>query len=145
MKTGTIKFLIAISLIASAISCKNKNKISPQDAAKTQISKTWILDTGTAVALDGEDVTADYAGFEITFTATGTYNAQNGIPAFNANGTWSFAGESLTQINRDTDISTSIILTDNDLLMTFTLSESQLGSRTTALAGEYFFKLVKKN
>jgi hypothetical protein len=145
MKTKTIKLAVAFCIIALSLSCKDKNKVNPQDAAKTMISKTWILDAGTAVTLGGEDVTADYAGFEITFANNGSYVTQSGTPAFHTSGTWNFVAESLIQIARDSDITTDIVLTENSLLMTFTVSESQLGSRTTSLAGEYIFKLVKKN
>ena len=143
MKTHT-KILFLLAAI-SVISCKkDKPEISLQEAAKAKLSTTWILAEGSSVTLDGEDVTSDYTAFEITFNPAGTYTTINGPAAFNTSGTWVFNGTSLTSITRDGDVATTLTLTDTTLMLEFTIDESQIGSRTTALTGEYVFNLIKE-
>lgn len=116
--------LISVSLFTYT-GCKNKNN-DPEPVTDIQFDKlnhVWKINTAT---LDGSDKTADYAGFQLTFSGTKgtppfTYST-SGRPSLSpwpASGNWDFGSSPETIMIRDKG-------TPDELSMTYAVTESTL-------------------
>ncbi len=111
---------------------------NPQDS----IHGTWVLEGDGYVKRDEVDVSADYAGLTLTFSANGTYTSINGGVLLEASGTWAWQDKGITQLVLDGNQQVFVVgLNDADLHLQFTLDESTPGGRTSSLSGEYDVKL----
>jgi len=103
------KIIYASILIALLLfGCKNDDEsLSPEQLNTLKWTKTWSLGANGHVLVDGQDITSDYSGFEITFESTGDskiYQVHNGQKAFPvAIDTWNFTDETYTSIVRGSD------------------------------------------
>jgi len=129
--------VITLGLIALGLgisSCSDDN-----DPAEDQdlLVRTWTLGTDGSVKKDDADVSADYAGLQVTFVKDGTYTSAHAVRLFKSSGTWERKGSS--QLNLDGDFEVTIAsVTATDLSLQLTLNEDDLvGGRTQALVGEY--------
>jgi len=120
--------LIALGLGVSSCS-DDDNPAEEQDA----LVRTWTLGT---IKKDGTDVTADYAGLQVTFVKDGTYTAQHAGHFFEASGTWVRKGSGQLTLDGDFEITIASV-TATDLSLQLTLNENDLGGRVKALVGEY--------
>lgn len=110
----------------------------------------WTVANGGSVTKDGQNLTADYAGFElrlISGASNKTYTSTPN-PLFDQNGSWSFAGGNydkiqLTGAQPAAGKEISFTRTDDRLTLAFTVPMPS-NARVTALAGSYLFELVKK-
>jgi len=120
-----------------ASSCSDDDAGEEQDA----LVGTWTLGTAGSVKKDDTDVTADYAGLQVTFIKDGTYTSQHAGRLLKSSGTWVRTGSG--QLTVDGDFAITIVsVSATDLILQLTLSEDDLGGRVKALVGEYDIHLV---
>jgi len=107
----------------------------------------WTPDTNTnAITLEGEDRTADFQNFTITFTET-TYTSSGGGEVWpDASGAnWTFVGEDgsqADQIVRPDGVEVDVSVSADQLILTFTIDdEGNPGGRTTGIGGEWTLRL----
>ena len=135
--------LFIIALVVLSISCGGDDTPSEptaQELALEQLSATWNL-SGGSIRLDGLDVSANYPGFSLSYSAN-SYTTQNGGDLFSASGTWSWVGDSDRLIMLDDGKQINIsTLNDADLVFSFQLSSS--GGEAAGLPGSYEIALKK--
>lgn len=139
---NTLTLLIA-AVVALSLSCggdEAPSEPTAQELALEQLSATWSINGGS-IQLDGQDVTANYPGLTLSYTAN-NYSTQNGGDLFSASGTWSWAGDSdrliLLDDGKQINIST---LTDTDLVFSFQLSST--GGEAAGIPGSYEIGMKK--
>ncbi|EOZ95846.1 hypothetical protein A33Q_3208 [Indibacter alkaliphilus LW1] len=115
-------------------------------------SQVWTLEGGGSVVRDNRSETANYSGFEITFSASQssrTYATVNNNDLFDSNGNWSFVGDNLDKITLTgsrpaSNQEISFTRTGNDLRLQFTIPMPS-NARVQAVAGSYTFNLKRKD
>lgn len=156
-KTVLLFFLAAVFFLGS---CGGKEgPDTPGEKTPEQIaiesltggsSMIWTVANGGSVTKDAQNVTSDYAGFELRLITGASNKTYTSTPnsLFDQNGSWSFAGQNFdkiqmtgTQPAAGKEISFS--RTDEKLILNFTVPLPS-NARVTALAGSYIFELVKK-
>lgn len=113
---------------------------------KTLIVKTWKLNGGT-IEKDGTDVSADYAGLELTFVSAGTYTSKNGGLLFRSSGTWRWKSTDATVLLLDGELEVNVKeITATDFHSQFNLSEDYAaGGRSQGVIGPYEVTLKAAN
>lgn len=108
------------------------NEPSAQELALEDLAGTWRL---VSIAVDGNDVTANYPGFTFSCTET-TYTTTNAKTLFRASGTWSWADNTTsTLFNLDDGKSISITeLNQSAFRLSFTHSS---GGVAAGVSGNY--------
>jgi hypothetical protein len=128
--------VITLGLIALALGVSSCGDDDDPAADQDALVRTWTLGTAGTVKKDDLDVTADYAGLQVTFIKDGTYTAQHAGHLFAPSGTW--VRKSSAQLMLDGDFEITIVsVTTTDLSLKLTLNEDDLGGRVKALVGEY--------
>ncbi len=102
---GTMLMLAFLASISVRCSCENKNTATPNTPAQN-LARTWKVNQArkSGVAFTG----ADFSGFRITFSATGTYNITKALSPVSpskspsSGGTWALANNN-TQLDFDTN------------------------------------------
>ncbi|SHH17568.1 hypothetical protein SAMN04488109_3012 [Chryseolinea serpens] len=114
---------------------------------KTLIVKTWKLSGGGTIVKDGTDVSADYAGLELTFVSAGTYTSKNGGHLFRASGTWRWKSTDATVLLLDGELEVNVKeITATNFHSQFNLSEDYAtGGRSQAVVGPYEVTLKGTN
>lgn len=140
MKPSLINTIILITL-TMCFSCGKNDGIDNQPTAQEQfisdISKTWDISNNGTITQDGVDVTSKFPDFKLTF-GNKTYTSIGGLNLWlDGTGSWEFASsETTTEIIIDS-ITMSVTLTSSTITLTFTLSNSAIGGRTSSLSGNY--------
>ncbi|MCE7991267.1 MAG: hypothetical protein HEP71_04770 [Roseivirga sp.] len=112
-----------------------------QEIALELLSGNWALDNGGSVKLDGEEITANFSGFGVSFT-DGAYSTTAGGDLFRASGTWQWVADSDRQILMDDGKEISITtLSETELVFSFQFAGS--GGVVAGLAGNYTIALKK--
>ena len=122
--------LMLVSVVAFN-SCKKTTEEpkTPEQEQTEKLARTWKVATGAnAVTIAGNDVSADWATFEITFT-DGGYTctgqaADKGIQVWPNTGTWTYATDDISTLLRSDGTDITISVTDAALLMTFNYSSA---------------------
>ena len=150
-KASKFVFRLVLAIAASAFilqasSCKDDDPQNPEDPEKTAQEKAAeILTTGSwepqAITREGVDVSAEYAGFSVTFTGS-NYTTTNGGSAWPASGTWAFDGTSATRIIRDGSVIIETSISEGSLVMAFTLDE-EVFARTKTVSSNYQFSMAQ--
>ena len=141
-RISIVGLILALGIVFSA--CK-KDPVTPKTDEELQLEKlekTWIVESGSnKVTIAENDVTDEWTSFELTFTE-GNYTSSGAASTdvWPAGGTWSFATDDVTIIQRD-GIDISINVSDNTLLMTFTYTT---GGRLDGVDGNWVFNMVPK-
>jgi len=148
-KILTIALILGIFVL---VGCKKTPTPQPteEELRLDEIVGTWQLGSGT-VSLDGDDRTADWAGFVVTFTDSKGYSTTN---SFDENvwppaGTWNFQGTTGTALDvlvRSDGISvniTSISATSLTLTFDYLLSAPLKNGRVESIEGNWIFSLSK--
>src|SRR6187455_3391774 len=123
MKLFNSILIITLGLTALFLSgCSKENDPSEKEKQLNSISGTWKI---SSAALDGQDVTAEFAGFEVTFSGSPTADlftygvtGRLDVSPWPAGGTWRF-GSDLSNIIRDPG-------TADELLINYSITASQL-------------------
>ncbi len=141
-----IKYLISTALIIAVIlstGCKKKNDDpTPQDNQKKLLINNgvaWILGS---VTKDGLDVTDQFQGFQL-IVGDFTFSTSKSLPsAWPASGTWSFANEAGTLVNRNDGVQIQVQVSATSLKLTFSVTGLGGGGRVGSVDGGYVFDLV---
>jgi hypothetical protein len=135
--------LVAMLLFAGVCTrCKDDD--STNDPSVEAIERTWVL-TGGTITKDAVDVTEQYPGMTIAFSASGTYTARNAGGLFEAVGTWVWADASATALVLDDGLEVSVLtLNATDLHLAFTVAD-EVSGRTEHTGGDYVVKLKAGN
>ena len=152
------KYIAVLVIVAGGfIAGCDKDTIDPPtpEALKTELlagesSKTWGLASGSAVTLDGDDRSGDWAGFELTLTASKGYSTSTSFDdnVWPSAGTWDYqgtTGSGLDVIVRSDGIRVNI---DNASASGFTMSFDYILSkplkngRVESIEGNWIFKMV---
>ena len=93
-----------------------------QELAFERLSGSWDMSQGGLIIIDGNDATANFIGFGLSFT-DGGYNTTNAGELFSATGTWSWADEEAQMISLDDGKLVTIqSLTETELVFNFQFS-----------------------
>lgn len=136
----SILFLVCLTIISG---CKSDSTDpTPQENQKMLLINnglSWRLGT---VTKDGLDVTDQFTGFKLTI-GNFTYTTINALPsAWPTSGTWSFANEAGTMIDRNDGVQITVAVTPTTLKLTFSVLGLGDGGRINGVDGEYVFDLV---
>lgn len=141
-----MKKLITIFLstvLAAGLACTGDDPVlvSARQLAFERLSGKWAFGTSGSILLDGEDISANYPGFTLSF-ADGSYQTQNGGDLFSATGSWEFLDEEARMIRLDSGEEITIInLTESEFEFSF-LSDGNGGS-AAGIGGNYLITLNK--
>jgi hypothetical protein len=156
LRHWTLAFLAVLFLAIQSCGGEDPAPTTPKtpeelalEALAATGTQTWTLAGGGSVTRDGADVSPTYSGFELVMNSgsSKTYTSRNNNDLFDANGNWTFAGANFDKFtlsgtkpaaNREISFTAS----GNNLTLVFTVPTP--GSRTSAVAGNYIFKLLKK-
>lgn len=141
-----IRSITVLSLLILVLNCQNENDDpSPQDLALQRLTAgEWTLGTTGFVQLDGQDVSANYPGFTLSFNNQ-QYQTTNAGNLFRASGSWEWVGASSNQLITDDGLDVTIRdLTANRLEFTFILTSTRsVAAGTEGIRGSYRIRLVK--
>ena len=147
------KLSFAIALLAFGVifsACKKDDPPAKTDE-QIQLEKltgTWAVPSPAAantVTIQGNDVTADWSSFKITFsdgnfTTVGNDAAPEVWPS---SGTWSFASGDVNTLQRGDGVDISVNVSESSLTMTFNYTAP--GGRLNGVEGDWQFNgLVKE-
>ena len=113
-----------------------------QELAMPDLLAVWRIEPKNGVSVDGQDVTAEYAGFTLTMDQT-TYNTTNGANLFDAVGTWQWVASDTDLIMDFSDGKRINIqtLTSSQLVLNFQFAGA--GGARAGIAGSYVLNLSK--
>ncbi|MEZ4946089.1 MAG: hypothetical protein R2804_11195 [Cyclobacteriaceae bacterium] len=136
----SIIFIICLVLISG---CKSDSSDpTPQDNQKKLLINDGLSWTLGTVTKDGLDVTDQFTGFKLT-VGDFTYTTVNALPsAWPASGTWSFANEAGTLVDRNDGVQIAVTVTTTSLQLTFSVTGLGDGGRIKGVNGQYVFNLV---
>lgn len=135
--------LFTLLLFVSLASCGSDDTSGPslQDLTFEKLAGNWTLSTNGSIRLDGQNVSANYAGFSLSF-ADGSYTTTNAGDLFRANGTWQFVGETAESISLDSGEEITVLeLTETRFVFSF--SSNGTGGTAAGIAGNYTITVVK--
>ena len=112
-----------------------------QEMALERLEGQWTFGSSGGITRDGQDVSLNYPGFSLSFTA-GTYQTQNGGDLFSTSGTWQWANDEARLISLDSGVQLTIsTLTETDFQFSFTFAGS--GGVAAGTSGVYVVTLEK--
>ena len=130
-------------LLSSSCDKENDTTASKQKGITGKLrAGAW---TPAEVRRDGGNITAAYTSMRLTID-TNTYSTTNGGLAWPLNGTWTFPEGSTTTILRDNAVLITFALSSDSktLDMDFVIAERQYtGGKVTGLEGVYHFKFTR--
>lgn len=142
MKYHPISIILIVGLLLVAGCKKKHDDPTPQDNQKKLLINNGVSWTLGSVTKDGFDVTDQFAGFKLT-VGDFTYTTVNALPtAWPASGTWSFANEAGTLVDRNDGVQIAVVVTTTSLKLTFSVTGLGDGGRIKGVNGEYVFDLV---
>ena len=151
-----LRIVLAQLFVLHVMSCKEEDPTPQETREEVAVREltdegnaNWVVANGGSVIQDGNNVTADFLGFEIRFVAnqekkyTATSNS-----LFDPSGTWEFVGSNFDKIQLSGALPAagkeiSFSRTGDKLRLIFTVPFPEQ-ARVTALAGSYVFELVKE-
>lgn len=144
LKTPFCIWSLVLFLIVTFANCGSDDgpgEPTAQELAFELLSGSWSLANGGSVTLDGENITANFTGFQVSFT-DGTYGTSDAGDLFKANGTWQWVADSASEILLDDGKAISIsMLSETDLVFRFQFAGT--GGVVAGLAGSYVVTLKK--
>lgn len=153
----SLLILAAVSLVYAGCKDDDDNKDSEEKKQLSKLLGTWTLQTATADDTDRTDAFSDLVltlagsyveGGTYNYSFTGTRPDPSPWPA---SGTWKFGANKATEIIRDPNSSSEILMnyqvTDTDLVISFTVPDgsSWAGgtSRVRSVTGDWTFTFTK--
>ena len=115
-----------------------------QELAFERLSGSWDMSQGGLIIIDGNDATANFIGFGLSFT-DGGYNTTNAGELFSATGIWSWADEEAQMINLDDGKLVTIqSLTETEFVFSFQFSGTGgEANHADGIAGSYTITVNK--
>ena len=141
-KREIITGLIILGLLFLAFSCGPDGPVEPslQDLTYEKLAGDWTLGQFGSIKVDGNNVSANYPGFSLSF-AEGTYTTANAGDLFRASGTWQWGDASAHTVVLDDGKQVTIqSLTTTKFVFGFT---NATGPTRAGLAGEYIMTVEK--
>lgn len=141
----TLRISVQLALIVALLfysGCKNDddNITDPEAEQLAKLSVTWVLGS---VKNDNTDVTAQYAGFELSVNGDKTFSTKSGGNAWPKEGSFDFADESFKKLTRSDGIEVTILsLTDDQLSLSF--NQPNVSGRVSGITGQFTFMLKKQ-
>lgn len=135
---------LAYSILLLLLSCDKEDAAGSSEKAVTDKFRAGVW-TPAEVKRDGVNITAEYTSMRLTID-TNTYSTTNGGLAWPSSGTWTFPEASTTTILRDNAVLITFILsTDAKTLdMDFVIAErAYTAGRMTGLEGVYHFRFTR--
>ncbi len=151
MKSKALLFTLLLGGMVYFTSCKKPTDPpkSDEQIRTEELSGTWVLQSGAnAVTLDGNDRSADWAGFTLTLGDKSYTTSSSASPeVWPASGTWEFGKNADNSVNvnvlvRNDGIEIQNAVTETSLTLQFTYTAP--GGRLTGLEGDWVFKMVKQ-
>lgn len=138
MKKLAIFTLLVFTVL---VGCKDKEVVNP-------LIKTWTVNTGNGdyVTVDGEDISYQYAGFEIQFQEVGSkvFFVTNGGTAFPLDvDTWEYNADKSAIIRGSDGVEISQVIEGGSLTLRFSI-DIYTNARTEGTFGNFEFKLSPK-
>jgi hypothetical protein len=146
-----IPVLLMVLAVLLVFGCKKKKDAEPDPEAEAiakLVSGAWIA---TAVTLDTEDRTADFANFSLTITENKTYSTSGVDPIYSSvwpsSGNWDFKSSGsaipdLTIIIRDGSLEMDIdVLSETQFILSFTFVTGSMEG-TSGTEGSYIFSMA---
>ena len=142
-------YLLACLAFGVVLSACKKDEPKPKTDEEKQLEKlaaTWVLPSPAptnTVTIQGNDVTAEWTSFEVTFS-DGSYSVTgSGDPqVWPGSGSWSFAEGDVATLQRSDGVDISINVSDTNLTMSFNYSAS--GGRLDGIEGDWVFTGLDK-
>lgn len=144
-----LSLLFATTILLTYMGCKDKKTDPPPitDVQFDKLNRTWKINTAS---LDGTDKTADFTGFQLTFSGTKgspPFNyATSGRPSLSpwpASGKWDFGAAPETQMIRDKgtadELAMTYAVTETTLTISFTFNGTGYAARTGVVTGAWIY------
>jgi hypothetical protein len=143
MKNKYLIYLALFTITIISVSCKDKNtdpdptELEIQLEALMNNNSSWGLNGGSVIK-DGYDVSSQFDGFILSIGEF-TYATENGLTtAWPTQGTWQFVNENPNKIKRDDGVDVDVTVANNQLTLTFTVTD--IGGRGNGIDGVYKYK-----
>lgn len=143
-------YTIALICLVLIIGCKKDDVEPTPDPAQEQLINlmnggvSWVVSDQGAVYKDNYDVTNQFAGFKLTIGEF-NYSTENSTSnAWPTSGSWQFVDNDLNRIERNDGVLIMVVLSGNNLTLTFNVEEANTGGRYFDVPGEYSFHLVSE-
>jgi hypothetical protein len=156
----TLLSIFSLALISCKEDEKPVDKKTPEQLATEALAGTgtqlWTVAGGGSVTRDGQNVTSNFATFELFLNAgaSKTYSTRNAADLFDASGTWAFAGtnfDKFTLSGTKPAATREISFTPSGTTLRLDFRIPAPGARvnertggTTSISGSYSFILQKK-
>jgi hypothetical protein len=145
-------FLFMMVLLTSLIACEEEDTL--QDLNARKLIANWEIGTTGNVRFDLDNVTSEFANFQIAFTGDrngGGYSTVGGQDIFDTSGTWSFIpnnpnGIRLTGNKVAANRNVVVIFSGANLILDFTVTASAEAKKpgdtfVNSIPGRYRFEL----
>ncbi len=139
--------IVLIVCLAFVSGCKKSKSDDPTPLTSQEKQKTLLINNGLSwtlgtVTKDGLDVTDQFAGFTLTI-GDFTYVTENALAsAWPSQGTWSFANEAGTLVDRNDGVQVTVSVSTTSLKLTFNVAGLGDGGRVKGVDGTYIFDLI---
>jgi hypothetical protein len=133
--------ILLFMLLAISTSCRGDDDPTPQEFAFEKLRGTWDLSQGGSITIDGQDASANFAGFSLSFTESG-YATTNAGDLFRASGTWEWLNEVARRFSLDDGKVITIIELTEDRF-TFNFTNNSIGGVASGIAGNYIITVNK--
>ena len=148
--------LLALALIFLFSACKEEDTL--QDLNARKLMGSWQIGTNGNVRFDLNNVTSEFADFQITFNGDrngGGYNTVGGQDVFDASGTWSFIqdnpnGIRLTGSKAAANRNVVMVFSGANLILDFQVSGTSAENKRPGdmvinnIPGRYRFELTPR-
>lgn len=143
MNATILRLVTASSLLAAVLTLSHCDKTTPsaQELVKRRlVGSVWQV---KSVAVDGVDVTNNFAGMTIQFTET-QFTSVNGGQLWPSSGSWQFRSLDGKVISRNDNLELNLNVTDASLEIRLYWAVTTFGSgRPEGIKGNYTFVFAK--
>ena len=145
-----LSILLIMAVVVAGCNKKEEPQPTPEELQLDKLAGTWTLGSG-AVTLDGQDRSADWAGFTVTFTTGKSYSTSNSFDenVWPTGGTWDFQGTSgagLENIVRSDGITIALSnFSESAATLTFDylISRPLKNGKVESIEGTWVFQMSK--
>lgn len=151
-KLKNLAFLLILGMIATSCGEDPPPPPSEEEVQTTLLAKPWTVGTSANdITLDTQDEIANWAGFSVVFSASGTYTTTNVSTGretvWPSQGSWTYKGTTGADLNtiiRDagTNNETTINLTVDEVALKMTFNYTDPVGRTDGTEGDWAFNMT---
>ena len=123
MKTKTYILVSILFTLITGLACNGgDDEPTAQELAFEMLSGSWDMSQGGSIIIDGNDASANFVGFALSFT-NGGYTTLNAGELFDATGTWTWVDQDAQQLDLDDGKRVTIVsLTETEFVFSFQFS-----------------------